>query len=304
MMNLIKLYWKIILTVLLVIVAASWHLLLGSSNLRSLRDGVVWIETKSIFSHIGANVIAIDSGNSWVIVDTQLAPITNRIISMLQSHKNLPVSHAIVTHWHPDHSGGIDKLPKETTVIAHKSVAQLLAADHEGFGLTSPDSHHQYSARDIHGLPGLLVDKVTKFQISELRFDVIPSGPAHTDGDVIVHSGHHKIIALGDLVWPGTFPFIDVHNGGSVSGLIESLEHVISLSNSEYLFVTGHGQPMKMQELLNYITMLKQTQLWVKENSEKGLQQLQTIGLPEKWRIWQSKLVTESRWIELLFTEN
>ena len=51
------------------------------------------------------------------------------------------------------------------------------------------------------------------------KISVIHHPNSHTGGDLVITFHHDKIVAIGDLVWPGSFPFVDVENGGSVLGL-------------------------------------------------------------------------------------
>jgi len=43
---------------------------------------------------------------------------------------------------------------------------------------------------------------------------------AHTDGDTMVHFEQANVLHMGDVFFNGTFPFIDVYSGGSLSGTI------------------------------------------------------------------------------------
>jgi cyclase len=53
---------------------------------------------------------------------------------------------------------------------------------------------------------------------------------AHTDGDSIVLFRKSDTLAVGDLFVPDEYPVIDVARGGSVSGLIGALNHILDLA--------------------------------------------------------------------------
>ncbi len=49
---------------------------------------------------------------------------------------------------------------------------------------------------------------------------MIHSASGHTDGDSVVWFRNANVLHTGDLFFNGTFPFIDVDNGGSIDGYI------------------------------------------------------------------------------------
>lgn len=64
---------------------------------------------------------------------------------------------------------------------------------------------------------------------------------AHTDGDSIVHFPGSRVLHLGDVFFNGTFPFIGLSNGGSISGLLAAVDFAVTLCADGYQVVPGHG---------------------------------------------------------------
>ena len=62
---------------------------------------------------------------------------------------------------------------------------------------------------------------------------------AHTDGDSVIHFKTANVIHTGDIFFNGFYPFIDVDNGGTVSGVIDAVDQILSLTNAD---TTNHSR--------------------------------------------------------------
>jgi glyoxylase-like metal-dependent hydrolase (beta-lactamase superfamily II) len=85
---------------------------------------------------------------------------------------------------------------------------------------------------------------------------------AHTDGDTIVYFPKSDVISAGDVFTPGTYPFIDVANGGSINGEIAALNHIIDLAvpghtqeGGTYV-IPGHGRICDEADVVEYRDMV------------------------------------------------
>ena len=109
--------------------------------------------------------------------------------------------------------------------------------------------------------------------------------------------------AIGDLVWPGSFPFVDVYNGGSARGLEEALQQVAERSEPGDQFIPGHGSVLSFADLTTYLEMVTETRAYVEEQllEGKSLVEVLSLGLPNRWQNWSSDLVPESAWITMIF---
>ena len=47
---------------------------------------------------------------------------------------------------------------------------------------------------------------------------------AHTDGDSVVYFRGSDVLAVGDVINMSSYPVIDIARGGTVNGLVETLE--------------------------------------------------------------------------------
>src|SRR5258705_7590680 len=61
----------------------------------------------------GGNITLAVGSDGIIMVDTQFAPLSDKIKAAIKAISPLPVKYSIITHFHGDHTGGIAKLPKE-----------------------------------------------------------------------------------------------------------------------------------------------------------------------------------------------
>src|SRR5207237_4836052 len=65
---------------------------------------------------------------------------------------------------------------------------------------------------------------------------------AHTDTDSYVYFPRANVIATGDIVSTGErYVTIDYANGGSINGIISTVETYLKLGNDQTKYVPGHG---------------------------------------------------------------
>jgi glyoxylase-like metal-dependent hydrolase (beta-lactamase superfamily II) len=64
---------------------------------------------------------------------------------------------------------------------------------------------------------------------------------AHTDGDVTVQFVHAGVVAVGDLIFPDRFPFIDMNAGGTLASYLATLAALAGEFPEGTQFVATHG---------------------------------------------------------------
>ena len=80
--------------------------------------------------------------------------------------------------------------------------------------------------------------------------------PGHTDGDAVVWVPAADVMHTGDLLFNGTYPVIDVSAGGSIGGMIRSLDLLLPLIGPGTKIVPGHGPLADRAALLRFRGML------------------------------------------------
>lgn len=218
----------------------------------------VEIKTEKVSGNIyvlfgaGGN-IGVSVGDDGVyIVDDQFAPLTEKIKTAIASLSDKPIRFAINTHFHGDHTGGNENLGKEDTVIvAHDNVRLRMSEGSfvKAFNMRTP-------AQTGPALPVVTFNDQAGLHLNGEQARMHHVSNAHTDGDSIVYFEGSNVVHMGDTFFMGSFPFIDVPNGGSIDGVIAAANKVLTLVNDETRIIPGHGPVTDSKGLTTYREML------------------------------------------------
>lgn len=193
----------------------------------------------------GGNM-AVSAGEDGVfLVDDQYAPLTEKITAAIRQIQGGPVRFVVNTHWHGDHTGGNENLGEAGAVIvAHGNVRSRMSVDQlqEMWQRTVP-------AAPPGALPLITFTDAVTFHLNGDSVDVFHVPPAHTDGDAVVHFRKADVVHAGDIFFNGTYPFIDIESGGSIQGMIDAQERILSLSGEDTVIIPGHGPLSNAAEL-------------------------------------------------------
>lgn len=191
----------------------------------------------------GGNIGLSVGDDGALIVDTQYAPLSEKITNAVSAAGGGDVEFVINTHWHGDHAGGNANFGRAGAVImAHTNVRTRLAAADDA---------------DPAGLPIVTFPDRIRFHWNGDEVDVFYLQPAHTDGDSIVHFTNRNAFHMGDTFPNGTYPFIDVDSGGSFDGLIAAGDSVLALADDDSVIIPGHGPLANRADLEEWIGIMK-----------------------------------------------
>jgi glyoxylase-like metal-dependent hydrolase (beta-lactamase superfamily II) len=107
---------------------------------------------------------------------------------------------------------------------------------------------------------------------------------------------------VGDLVWPGSFFFLDTPTGGTAEGLALALNDIVAWIAPDTRVVPGHGDVMSYEELLAYRDfVLAATDAATPSPADRvSLREAQEVGLPQEFSRWESRLVPVAEWIRMV----
>ncbi|PLX84204.1 MAG: MBL fold metallo-hydrolase [Desulfuromonas sp.] len=197
--------------------------------------------------------IAVSTGPDGVfMIDDQYAPLTDKIRAAVAAISAAPVRFVLNTHWHGDHTGGNENFGEAGAVlVAHQNVRKRL----------SSGQLLEFFDRQVPPAPGGALPVVTftedlTFHLNGDEISVFHVGPAHTDGDAVVHFKKARVVHMGDTYFNGLYPFIDLSSGGSVHGVIASVDRVLATVDDAARIIPGHGPLSDVSELRSYRYML------------------------------------------------
>jgi len=170
------------------------------------------------------------------MVDTQFAPLSDKIVAAIKRLTPQPIKFVVNTHVHGDHTGGDENFGKlGATIISREELRYRLAHP-------NPNANGTPGVpMAVAGLPRMTYrDQLTmRMNGEEVQMIAIPR--AHTDGDTLVVFPGLDIIMTGDFYRSIQYPNVDRANGGSLQGLIDGLGVVIGHSGPNTKIVPGHG---------------------------------------------------------------
>jgi len=171
-----------------------------------------------------------------LMVDSQFAPLTEKIVAAIKAIDSGPIRYLINTHVHGDHTGGNANLgAMGVTIIARPQLRARL----EKPGPTATGAPG--TPAPAAALPRLTYDAPMTFHMNGEQVQLIPIPSAHTDGDTLVKFVNADVIMTGDFYRSTGYPNIDRANGGSLPGMLAGLNKIIELAGPSTKILPGHG---------------------------------------------------------------
>jgi len=185
----------------------------------------------------GGNITVAVANDGVIMVDSQFAPLHDKIKAAITAISNQPIRYLLITHFHRDHTGGNEAFGKDgATIVAHESVKAHLASGTRN-GLTG---------NIVPPAPPIALPKETFKDTMTVRLqgraaELRHPADVHTDGDSTIYFADANVLATGDIVVFGRYPNIDFAYGGSIDGMIRGVDEVIAFAKDDTKIVPGHG---------------------------------------------------------------
>jgi cyclase len=211
-----------------------------------LGDGMYMLEGQ------GGNITVAVAKDGIIMVDSQYAPLHDKIKAAISSISNQPIKYVINTHFHGDHVGGNESFSRDgAIVIAEVNVKNRLASGTTN-GLTGVKTPPATPA----ALPSKTYTGHFQIRLRGRVADLKHIENAHTDGDTYVWFKTANVLSTGDTFTQGRYPNIDFANGGNIKGMIAATDAYLKLANAKTRIVPGHGPLADKAALAEYRTML------------------------------------------------
>ena len=232
----------------------------------------------------GGNTTVFSGPDGLMVVDTQFAPVSAKVIDAIRTISDGPIRWIVNTHLHGDHVGGNEAIAKAGRTRAGGNVVGDI-----GQAATSTAriiAHENVLARLSRAEPPMAAAALPTDTFFGERKDMLFNGEpvqffhqadAHTDGDIIVHFRKSDVIATGDLFTTVMYPYIDVANGGSIEGYIKSLNNILAITvpsnvnEGGTMVIPGHGRLTDEQDVIEYRDMVTIVRDRIREYVKRGM---------------------------------
>jgi cyclase len=180
-----------------------------------------------------------------LMVDSQFAPLSQKIAAAIRQVSNEPIRFLVDTHVHGDHTGGNENFAKMGAIIFARSELRerLIHPAPAANGTVPPGA-------PAAALPVVTYDAPITFHMDGEEVRLIPIPRAHTDGDTLIFFPHNDVIMCGDFFRSIQYPNIDRANGGSLNGMLDGLGVLIGLAGPNTKIVPGHGPMVGRAEVM------------------------------------------------------
>lgn len=250
----------------------------------------------------GGNMGLMTGPEGTLLIDSQFAPLSEKIAATIKTLTDSPVKYLVNTHWHGDHTGGNENFAKAgALVIAHDNVHKRKSTEQfmQAFGRKVPAAPK--AAQPIISFN----DNVT-LHINGEDVMVLHDHFGHTDGDAVVYFPKSNVLHMGDTYFQGKYPFVDLSSGGSIVGMIKSVNRSLFLCDDETQIIPGHGHVSNRKELLAFRDMIHEVYTRVKKAIQSGLtlEEIQAANLTREYdHEYDGGFISAEKFLNALYTE-
>ena len=247
------------LRTILAALAASTVLLASGANAQQADFDKVQIKTIDLGHNTyrlegqGGNITIAVGTDGIIMVDSQFAPMHDKLKAAIAAISNQPIRYVVNTHFHGDHTGGDGAFRKDgATVVAQENVRSRLLA-----GTTNGLTGAKTAPLAEDAVPNKTYKASTTVKLKGLTAQIGHPTHAHTDGDTYVWFKRRNVLSTGDIFSRGNrYPNIDFANGGNIRGMISAVDRYIKMTNDQTKIVPGHGPLATRADLIEYRRML------------------------------------------------
>lgn len=255
-----------------------------------------------MLSGAGGNLAVCVGEDRVFLVDDQFAPLVPKIRAAVEAlAPGRAVDFVLNTHFHGDHTGGNEAFGEAGSIIvAHHNVRERLTTEQvmSFFGGSNP-------AQPEAALPVVTFGADVSLHLGGHEVAAYHVPNAHTDGDAIVHFPGSDVLHMGDVLFNGIYPFIDIEHGGSLAGTIAACDRGLALAGEDTAIIPGHGPLASRADLQAYRDMLATVHARLEALHAEGkdadamVAAKPTADLDEAWG---KGFIPPDRWVALLAT--
>jgi cyclase len=250
----------------------------------------------------GSNITVAVGTDGIIMVDSEFAPLHDKIKAAIEKISPLPVKCLIDTHYHGDHTGGNAIFRKDgAIVVAQDNIRTRLVA-----GTTNGLTGNKTAPVAADALPTETYFGGSKtVEVGGRKAVLNHVYNAHTDGDTWVYFADANVLDTGDTFTnTGRYNTIDFANGGDIRGLIRAVDAYLKVSNDNTKIVPGHGSLAKKADLVAWREMLVTSRDRVRKLVDEGQNEHQVLAekpLADLDKTWAANDQQAQNWLRMVY---
>ena len=192
-------------------------LTLSSGNFEVVKGNI------GIYSERGGTIGWFINDDAVIVIDSQFPETAKNFIDHLKSKSSRKIDYLLNTHHHADHTSGNKFLSEYSNQI----VANINCVRLQKIRIDSPGNMPASKTYETEMEIDLGKEKIKAYHF----------GKAHTGGDSVYHFENHNLAHMGDIVFNGLYPFVNLEDEADFEGWIKFLETSYNKFDSETKFI-------------------------------------------------------------------
>jgi len=213
----------------------------------------------------GGNVLLVADGGEALISDAKNLGLGHTLRREAEA-LGTPITMAVNTHHHGDHTGGNIAFAGDMPLIANPNARRRIQRQAESIaGATNDRLAQMIDQMSQEGGDSRVIDDVRteataieaaypeamtpndtfdverELQVGARTVLLTHVGAGHTDGDIFLHLPEVNVLHTGDLLFVGRHGFMDQNGGVDSQGWQRSVQAMIDRCDADTVVVSGHG---------------------------------------------------------------
>lgn len=244
----------------------------------------------------GGNITVQVGDNGVLVVDTGLAPASDKVIAEIRKLSKKPLRYVVNTSVHADHTGGNEAFSNEGGTSTLVNIVNTPGASaSNSVQILGNEAILDRMSAPIDGKPNgkpvrpslawptdTFFDDPKELYFNGESLQILHQPAAITDGDSLVYFRRSDVVSTGDIFMTTGYPPIDLENGGSIQGVLDALNRILDLTIPAHheeggtMVIPGHGRICDEADVIEYRDMMTiiRDRIWASMRKGQTLPQI------------------------------